>query len=246
MLARHLRLAGRGLRHEQRPHRRPARRAASRSAHRRRRPATPWPSAASELDANYPGHQEPVHAATGGCIVPATPVLKWDRRPARRLLHGLRQRGRQLHQPPRARQRDPGDDQHACTRRRWTTTTDLRRQPGRPGLLLVRPALPRRAQLRTRPGVDDRQAQGTFIKRSPAVTGLASSDPPGGEITFTWDDYLRHQPGTRTWPQTGEQRPQSAKQYRIEVVAFNGNVIDARSSTRRPTPPSTSSTPRAP
>ena len=71
-------------------------------------------------------------------------------------------------------------------------------------------------------------AQGTFIKRSPAVTGLTSSDPAGTEITFSWDDYWDTNQDD-AWPQTGEVATSPAKQYRIEVAttSFAGNVIDS-------------------
>ncbi len=69
------------------------------------------------------------------------------------------------------------------------------------------------------------RAQGTFIKRSPAVTGLTSSPGTGGEITFSWDDYYTSNQAY-TWPQTGEKSPQAAKQYRIEV-SINGSVVES-------------------
>ena len=67
-------------------------------------------------------------------------------------------------------------------------------------------------------------AQGSFTKRSPGVSGLASSDPAGGEITFTWDDYHDTNQAV-VWAQTGERSPQAGKQYRIEV-SVKGVVVD--------------------
>jgi hypothetical protein len=74
------------------------------------------------------------------------------------------------------------------------------------------------------------QSQHSFIKRSPSVTGLESSNPAGTEITFSWDDYWDTNRAT-TWAQTGELRPQAAKQYRIQIdddESFAGTLVDER------------------
>ena len=74
------------------------------------------------------------------------------------------------------------------------------------------------------------QAQQSFVKRSPQVTGLQTSSAAGTEITFSWADYFDTN-RSASWPQTGEQRPQTAKQYRIQVnnvESFAGTLVDER------------------
>ncbi|SED35727.1 Ig-like domain-containing protein [Nocardioides exalbidus] len=53
-----------------------------------------------------------------------------------------------------------------------------------------------------------------FLKASPGVAGLTSSDPAGSDITFSWQDYIDTNAATPTYGETGQQ---SAKQYRIQV-----------------------------
>jgi hypothetical protein len=56
----------------------------------------------------------------------------------------------------------------------------------------------------------------SFVKTSPAITGLTSSDPAGSDITFSWQDYAATNaaPAAVTYGQPGQQ---AAKQYRIQV-----------------------------
>ncbi|CAM3620347.1 Ig-like domain-containing protein [Nocardioides zeicaulis] len=56
----------------------------------------------------------------------------------------------------------------------------------------------------------------SFVKTSPAVSGLQSSDPAGSDITFTWNDYYdtNQAAGNVTFAYPGQQ---TAKQYRIQV-----------------------------
>lgn len=68
----------------------------------------------------------------------------------------------------------------------------------------------------------------TFLKTSPVVTGLVSSDPSASDISFTWDDYYdtNRSPANASYGQLGQQ---SAKQYRIQVdnePSFSGSLVD--------------------
>lgn len=177
-----------------------------------------------QLDDNYPGPKNPCTQSTGGCSVPATPVLKWnaDPRVAFYMVYVSEDASfTNLLEPSNA---IPATTNSlyapALDNDDWTYGDN---QAGRAYYWAIRPC---RAPLNCGPdpvSATDR-SQGTFIKRSPAVTGLTSSDPAGNEITFTWDDYFDTNQGYE-WPQTGELSYQSAKQYRIEVF-FEGNVID--------------------
>ena len=60
------------------------------------------------------------------------------------------------------------------------------------------------------------KAQHSFTKTSPKVDGLTSTDPTRSEITFSWNDYFDTNRSSQ-WAQTGEDRPQSAMLYRIQV-----------------------------
>ncbi|PVG82734.1 hypothetical protein DDE18_10235 [Nocardioides gansuensis] len=81
-------------------------------------------------------------------------------------------------------------------------------------------------------------AQHSFVKQSPAVggdafagsIGLTSSSPAGTEITFSWDNYFDTNRAA-LWARTGEERPQAAKQYRIQVdddLSFAAPLVDER------------------
>jgi hypothetical protein len=68
----------------------------------------------------------------------------------------------------------------------------------------------------------------SFVKASPAVTGLRSGDPTATEITFNWDDYHATNNSTR-W--NGEVSNQSAQTYRIQVdneSSFQAPVLDSQ------------------
>lgn len=54
----------------------------------------------------------------------------------------------------------------------------------------------------------------SFVKASPAVVGLTSSDPAGSDITFSWQDYMATNNATATYGETGQQ---AARAYRIQV-----------------------------
>lgn len=66
----------------------------------------------------------------------------------------------------------------------------------------------------------------SFVKTSPAVVGLSSSDPAGSDITFSWQDYRDSNASVGTYGQAGQQ---TAKQYRIQVdnePSFSGGLVD--------------------
>jgi hypothetical protein len=54
----------------------------------------------------------------------------------------------------------------------------------------------------------------SFLKSSPAVTNLVSSDPAGSDISFAWQDYFDTNQGVGSYGELGQQ---SAKTYRIQV-----------------------------
>lgn len=177
-----------------------------------------------QLDDNYAGPKNPCTQSTGGCSVPATPVLKWkaDPRVAFYMVYVSEDASF-------TNLLEPSNSIPATTNSMYAPALDNDdwtygdNQAGRAYYWAIRPC---RAPLNCGPdpvSATDK-SQGTFIKRSPAVTGLTSSDPAGNEITFTWDDYFQTNQD-HVWPQTGELSYQSAKQYRIEV-SFGGNVID--------------------
>jgi large repetitive protein len=80
-------------------------------------------------------------------------------------------------------------------------------------------------------GPDPRSTTGSvqhsFKKTSPKPAGLASSDPAGTEISFSWHDYFTDNQAY-TWAGTDEKSPQAARQYRIQVStdASFGTVVD--------------------
>ena len=79
--------------------------------------------------------------------------------------------------------------------------------------------MPRRAQLRSRPGVGDRQVPGHVHQALARGHRPGEQRPaPATRSPSRWDDYCDDQPGRTPWPQTGELSHQSAKQYRIEVL----------------------------
>ncbi|MDR7253777.1 methionine-rich copper-binding protein CopC [Nocardioides sp. BE266] len=67
----------------------------------------------------------------------------------------------------------------------------------------------------------------SFLKSSPPVKQLTSSDPAGSDITFSWQDYFDTNQGATTYGQAGQQ---SAKTYLIQVdnePSFAEPLIDS-------------------
>lgn len=177
-----------------------------------------------QLDANYTGPKNPCTQTTGQCSVPATPVLRWtpDPRVAYYMVYVSEDASfTNILEPENAIPATTNSLYAPALDNDDSTYAD--NQAGKAYYWHIRPCRgPRNCG--PDPMSQKDLAQGTFTKRSPGVTGLTSSDPAGGEITFTWDDYYATNQDY-TWAQTGERSPQAGKQYRIEV-SFNGTVID--------------------
>lgn len=181
-----------------------------------------------QLDANYTGPKNPCTESTGQCSVPATPVLKWtpDPRVAYYMVYVSEDASfTNILEPENTIPATVNSMYAPALDNLASTYAD--NQAGKAYYWHVRPC--RNPKNCGPDPMSERDlAQGTFTKRSPGVTGLATSDPSGGEITFTWDDYYDTNQAT-AWAQTGERSPQAAKQYRIEVTV-NGvtdrHVVD--------------------
>lgn len=68
----------------------------------------------------------------------------------------------------------------------------------------------------------------SFVKASPAVAGLQTSDPAGSDISFSWHDYFNTNQSVTSFGELGQQ---SAKTYRIQVddePSFAQPVLDDR------------------
>jgi hypothetical protein len=181
-----------------------------------------------QLDENYTGTQNPCTPTTGGCIVPSTPVLKWEQDPRASYYMVY-----VASDPSFTNLLEPSNAVPATTNAMYAPALDNRAhtypdsQAGQSYYWHVRPC---RTRLNCGPDPVSQTdvAQGTFKKRSPQVQGLTNSSPAGSEITFSWSDYWatnQEQP----WAQTGEIPNQSGKQYRIEVdddSSFAGTLID--------------------
>ena len=181
-----------------------------------------------QLDANFVGPKNPCTQSTGQCSVPATPVLKWtaDPRVAYYMVYVSEDSSfTNILEPENAIPATANSMYAPALDNDDTTYAD--NQAGQAYYWHIRPCRnPRNCG--PDPMSENDLAQGSFTKRSPAVTGLTSSDPAGGEITFSWDDYYDSNQAY-TWPQTGELSPQAAKQYRIEVsVQRHGHRPPAR------------------
>jgi hypothetical protein len=71
-------------------------------------------------------------------------------------------------------------------------------------------------------------ATNAFVKISPAVDNLQTTDSTLGELNFSWRDYHVTNQGT-TYAGTGEKSNQSAMQYRIQVdtdTSFQAPLVD--------------------
>ena len=242
---RHLRLAGRGLQPRTTSASATARRAASRSS--RSPPSTGHAVAlgGQQLDANYTGPKNPCTQIDRAVLGAGHPGPQVGPRPARRLLHGLRQRGRVLHQPPRA----------GATRSRRRPTrmyapaldnddsTYADNQAGQAYYWYVRPCRAA-AQLRTGPGVHERPGPGHLHQALPRRhradqqrPGAAARSPSPGTTTTT-----------PTRPTRGR-RPASAVRRRPSSTASRcpstARVIDHQLVDQTTYTAPTGSTPRA-
>lgn len=188
-----------------------------------------------ELDHTSAGTPTPCTPTSGPCVVPATPVFRWDPVPqASYYLLYLAEDANftQLIEPTYVA---------ATTNTMWTPTKDnlewslgdseaagTQTQPTSYYWFVM----PCRSESVCADGPRSRDvAQHTFTKKSPAVTGQSTTQTEGTEVTFTWDDYWHDwqssSPADR-WEKTGETLPQSAMQYRIEVSrdpTYAGNML---------------------
>lgn len=67
----------------------------------------------------------------------------------------------------------------------------------------------------------------SFVKASPSVQALTSSDPSGSAVAFTWQDYLITNQAVAAYGELGQQ---SARTYRIEVdtePSFSDPLVDS-------------------
>ena len=241
---RSVRLAGRGLHQGQRQHGRrsggPLHRAADRCGDRPRRRT----GRTAARTRTIIGPKNPCTQSTGQCSVPATPVLKWtaDPRVAYYMVYVSEDSSfTNILEPENAIPATANSMYAPALDNDDSTYAD--NQAGQAYYWHIRPCRnPRNCG--PDPMSENDLAQGSFTKRSPAVTGLTSSDPAGGEITFSLGRLLRLQPGVHVG---ADRRAQPAGG---QAVPHRGVRSTARSSTasswtRRPTPPPTGSTPRA-
>jgi hypothetical protein len=169
-----------------------------------------------ELDPNYTGTKTPCDPLSGPCIVPTTPVLKWhaDPRAAFYMVYVSRDASfTNLLEPSNAIPATTNSMYAPALDNRFWTYPET--EAGEALYWFIRPCR-NAGNCGASPVSTIGRAQHAFTKSSPKVTGLTSSDPAGTEITFSWDDYFDTNRST-TWSQTGELRPQSAMQYRIQI-----------------------------
>lgn len=193
-----------------------------------------------ELDRNAPaGTRSPCTTAptSGQCVVPATPVFRWDPIPdtAFYVVYLAEDASfTQLLEPTYVA---------ATTNTMWAPTRDQLRwsladsESDGTGNSTSYHWFVMPCRTLTTCGADPRSrtaAQHTFTKKSPPVTGQSTTQTDGKEITFSWNDYWHDAASTNPadkWARTGENLPQSAMQYRIEVskdATFGDNMLVER------------------
>jgi hypothetical protein len=180
----------------------------------------------------------PCTTVSGACVVPTTPVLSWTPNPRVAFYMVYVSTDASF-----TNLLEPGSAIPATTSNYYAPALDNQKytypdsQAGQAYYWFVRPC-----RTISNCGPDPvstiGQAQHTFVKRSPEVTGLKCvppevaaqpcGDQTGTEITFSWNDYLDSNQAY-VWPQTGEEGSQSAMQYRIQVdddSTFSGSLVD--------------------
>lgn len=176
------------------------------------------------------GAGTPCTVTSGACVVPSTPTLSWARDPHASYYLVYVSRDRSF-----TNLLEPETSMSATTNTMYTPTLANRahtyddRLAGEAYYWHVRPCRSSGICGPSPLSTPD-SAQHSFRKESPRPGGLASSDPAGSEITFTWNDYLDDNLAT-VWPQTGERSNQAAKQYRIQVdedPSFGLPLVDSR------------------
>lgn len=185
-----------------------------------------------ELDPNNPGIKTPCNPTTGPCIAPTTPVLKWKPQPytSYYMVYVSRDANfTNLLEPSNAIPATTNTMYAPALDNRFWTYPDT--EAGEALYWYVRPCR-KVNNCAPSPVSTIGSAQHAFTKTSPKVDGLTSTDPAGSEITFTWNDYFDTNRSAQ-WAQTGEDRPQSAMQYRIQVddnesFGAGTNLVDER------------------
>ncbi len=202
-----------------------------------------------QLDPNNPATKTPCNPLTGPCVVPTTPVLKWKAQPytSYYMVYVSRDAAfTNLLEPSNAIPATTNSMYAPALDNRFWTYPDT--EAGEALYWFIRPCR-KVNNCADSPVSTNGSAQHSFTKTSPKVDGLTSTDPTKSEITFSWNDYYDTNRSIQ-WAQTGEDRPQSAMQYRIQVDDTESFGTTRRrwstsaSSTRPRTPRSTSSTPR--
>lgn len=185
-----------------------------------------------ELDPNNPAAKTPCNPTTGPCVVPSTPVLKWKPQAHTSFYMVYVSRDASF-----TNLLEPSNAIPATTNTMYAPALDNRfwtYPDTEAGEALYWYARPCRKVNNCAPSPVSTigSAQHAFTKTSPKVDGLTSTDPAGSEITFTWNDYFDTNRSAQ-WAQTGEDRPQSAMQYRIQVddnesFGTGANLVDER------------------
>lgn len=193
-----------------------------------------------ELDHNTPADTRnpcTTRPDSGPCVVPATPVFRWDPVP-NTAFYAL-----YLAEDANFTQLVEPTWIAATTNTMWTPTRDQlewslgdSESDGAGNSTSYHwYVMPCRTLINC--GPDPRSAnvaQHTFTKKSPPVTRQATTQTEGKEITFTWDDYWHDARSSNLadrWARTGENLPQSAMQYRLEIskdTTFAGNMLVER------------------
>lgn len=169
-----------------------------------------------ELDPNNPSTKTPCDPLSGPCIVPTTPVLKWQAQTDASYYMVYVSRDASF-----TNLLEPSNAIPATTKAMYAPALDNRfwtypdTEAGEALYWYIRPCR-KVNNCGPSPVSTLGQAQHSFTKTSPKVDGLTSTDPTKGEITFSWNDYYDTNHSIQ-WAQTGEDRPQSAMQYRIQV-----------------------------
>ncbi|WP_231249478.1 Ig-like domain repeat protein [Nocardioides furvisabuli] len=169
-----------------------------------------------ELDPNNPATKTPCNPLSGPCVVPTTPVLKWKAQPytSYYMVYVSRDSNfTNLLEPSNAIPATTNTRYAPALDNRWWTYPDT--EAGEALYWHIRPCR-KVNNCAPSPISAIGRAQHAFTKTSPKVEGLTSTDPTRTEITFSWNDYFDTNRSTQ-WAQTGEDRPQSAMLYRIQV-----------------------------
>ncbi len=169
-----------------------------------------------QLDPNNPGTKTPCNPLSGPCVVPTTPVLKWAPQPyaAFYMVYVSRDASfTNLLEPSNAIPATTNSMYAPALDNSFWTYPDT--EAGEALYWFVRPCR-KTNNCAASPVSTIGQAQHSFTKTSPKVDGLTNTDPTKSEITFSWNDYFVTNHAAQ-WSQTGEDRPQSAMQYRIQV-----------------------------